>query len=486
MRFFAQNETIILFAQGLVFFALGFAVWLQRRRTTRLRLTSSLIWLAAFAFFEALAVWGYVFIPIQESYLSPGFIEALVVLRALLETIAFLFLLQFGLRLIDMPAVTRRSVTALSLAVWAGILVGFALVAGSQGWSVAEWESSVIALARYVLLAPAAALSAFGLWRQRSALSAAGMHGIQPFVATAAGVLGVYVLIGGFVVDPAPWSPAGLLNEDGWLELTGFQIQVLRTVAGLVLCVAAVKLLEIFEVEDKQRLEAVDRARAVAEERTRFSRDLHDGTIQSIYAAGLHLEAIAIRAEDPALRGEVRAVVEELNEATDGIRDYIRDLTSAPDTAEGIAASLDELAVHFSEESDLPVTLRTHGASTAGPLPEDCGQHLQQILREALANAARHAGSCSVEARLSFAPDEVELVVTDNGCGFADSDEHDGRSHHGVRNMRERARRLGGRLTVDSPSHGGTVVAVSIPLDADVPAESDSPDHPVSLGAEQS
>ena len=54
-EFFVQNETIILFAQGLVFFSLGFAVWLQRRRATRLTLTSSLIWLAAFAFVEALS-----------------------------------------------------------------------------------------------------------------------------------------------------------------------------------------------------------------------------------------------------------------------------------------------------------------------------------------------------------------------------------------------------------------------------------------------
>ena len=45
-EFFVQNETIILFAQGLVFFSLGFAVWLQRRRATRLTLSSSLIWLA--------------------------------------------------------------------------------------------------------------------------------------------------------------------------------------------------------------------------------------------------------------------------------------------------------------------------------------------------------------------------------------------------------------------------------------------------------
>src|SRR5262249_49337880 len=91
-----ENNHLMLFAPGLVFFALGFAVWIQRRRATRLTLTSSLIWLAGFAFVESLAVWGYVFVPIQDSYAGHGVIDVLIVLRALLQTTAFLFLLAFG------------------------------------------------------------------------------------------------------------------------------------------------------------------------------------------------------------------------------------------------------------------------------------------------------------------------------------------------------------------------------------------------------
>ena len=114
-EFFVQNETIILFAQGLVFFSLGFAVWLQRRRATRLTLSSSLIWLASFAFVEALAVWGYAFVPIQEGYLSAGVVEGLVVLRGIVQVAAFLFLVQFGLRLLGLSPVLRRSLRAASL-----------------------------------------------------------------------------------------------------------------------------------------------------------------------------------------------------------------------------------------------------------------------------------------------------------------------------------------------------------------------------------
>ncbi len=57
------------------------------------------------------------------------------------------------------------------------------------------------------------------------------------------------------------------------------------------------------------------------------------------------------------------------------------------------------------------------GVGTAGPLPDEAGQHLEQILREALTNTARHAGACRVMVSLVFAPDELDLIVSDDGCG---------------------------------------------------------------------
>lgn len=478
-EFFLQNETIILFAQGLVFFSLGFAVWLQRRRATRLTLSSSLIWLAAFAFVEALAVWGHVFVPIQEDYLEPAVIEGLLVLRAVVQVAAFLFLVQFGLRLLNLPPVARRSLTGLSVLVGLGILGGTALAAGSAGWSAAEWEAAVVALARYSLLLPGALLGAVGLWRQRAELADAGMTGIKPYAAAAAAVLGLYGLIAGLIVPPGPISPGGIGNAEGWFDLTALPLEVVTGTAGLALCVLAVKLLEIFDVEAKQQLEAVDRARAIAEERARFRRDLHDGTIQSIYAAGLHLESIAIRTDDLLVRAEVREVVADLNAATDGIRDYIRALAEPPPTPEGIVAGLGDLSRRFAEETGREVRFAAEGVASAGPLPDEAGQHLSQILREALSNTARHAGACRVRVSLAFAPDELDLVVSDDGCGPGrTSGGGDNGRHEGLRNMRERARRLGGRLTVDAAPGGGTRVLVAVPLDGDVPDDDSLPSDP--------
>ena len=247
-------------------------------------------------------------------------------------------------------------------------------------------------LARYTLLLPGALLSAVGLWRQRAELSAAGDGGDPPYAAAAAAVLAVYAIAGGAIVAPGPLTPGGILDSEGWFDLTGLPLEVVRAVAGLALCVLAVKLLEIFDVEAKQQLESLDRARAIAEERSRFRRDLHDGTIQSIYAAALHLESVAIRCDEPSTRSEVREVVADLNAVTDGIRDYIRALAQTPATPEGIAAGLGALTRRFAEETGGDVRFRAEGLGAAGPLPEEAGEHLEQILREALSNTARHAG----------------------------------------------------------------------------------------------
>jgi signal transduction histidine kinase len=468
-EFFVQNESIVLFASGVVFFALGFAVWLQRRRATRLTLTSSLIWFASFAFVEAMAIFGYVFVPIQRGYLSTDAVDALIILRGLVQTVAFLFLVQFGLRLLDLRPAVRRAGTIGSIALWIFLVLGGAALASSQGWSVEQWEASLDAASRYGLLIPGAVLSSWGLWRQRGDLAAEGMRRIKPYASVAAYALLAYALVAGLVVDPAPWAPGGPLNTDGWFDTTNLPIDVVRGAIGLVLCVSVLGLLDIFEVEYTESLEALDRARLVAEERARFGRDLHDGTIQSIYAAALHMEAVALANDDPDLRYEMRQIVAALNDVIAGLRGYINALRQPAPTPHGLAAALEELAEEYRQVTPLDVRFRAMGLEDAGPLPDDTGEHLSQILREALSNAARHAGPCQVDVALRFSSDELLLLVSDDGSGVLPELPSEGPGQ-GLRNMRERARRLGGRLTVASGDSGGLTVDVQIPLDSDIPA----------------
>lgn len=472
-EFFEHNEAIIIFANGLVFFALGFAVWVQRRRTTRLRLTSSLSWLAAFAVVEAFAVWGSVFVPIQARTLDAGAVDALIVLRAMLEGLAFVLLLQFGLRLLDMSRRARVGLSALSVVWYLGVVFSHGAIADGLGWSASEWEASVVAFLRYSLLIPAALLGAIGLFRQRDQLAHAGLAAIRPYAAATAAALLVYAVVAGLVSDPAPWAPGGIANAAGWYETFSFQIYLLRAVVGLVLAILVIKLLEIFEVEAALQIEALDHARLVAEERARFGRDLHDGTIQSIYAAGLQLEAAAMRIPDDPVRGEVRRIVSGLNDVIEGIRGYIRGLSSSENSPVAIAAALREIAGLHERDSDRTVRFRALGIDQAGVMPQGACEHLGQILREALSNSTRHGGDCRSTVYLSFSEDDLELQIRDNGPGM-DVVAAEMSGGHGLRNMRERARRLGGRLNIYSELGNGTRLIVSLPLDSHETEEPDA------------
>lgn len=462
-QFFVKNLTIITFGQGLVFFALGFAVWLQRRRTTRLRLSSELIWLAAFAFFESIAIWGYAFVPIQATYLDADIVDVLMVVRTVIQVAAFLFLLEFGLRLLAVSRAKRRLLSAIGISFAGAAAIGSGVVARSLGWSLLEWEQSTIAATRYAILLPGALLSAVGIWRQGSELVIAGMRRIRPYADAAAWVLVVYALVAGLVVDAAPWAPPWLASEGGWLPTVGFPLRAVRAGAGLALLALAIKLLEIFDVESQQRIAGLERARLVAEERARFGRDLHDGTIQSLYAAGLQLESVAMQSGDGRVRRGVREVVTQLNAAIVGIRGYINALHRPPESAESIAARLDATARGFACDNGLDVRVTVRGTCDAGLLPDEAGHHTEQILREALSNAARHSGAQVAAVEITFTVDEFDVVVTDDGCGL-DLDAPTG-GGRGLANMSDRARRLGGRLSIDSADGTGTRVTLAVPLD---------------------
>lgn len=472
-RFIKENETIILFAQGLVFMALGFAVWLQRRRSTRLRLTQSLNWLAGFAVADALAVWGHVFIPIQERYVREGVIDALLVVRGLLQIAAFFLLFQFGIRLLVDSRRAKLIWRAVSTAVVLIVILVATLQAVAHDWTPVQWEQSVEALGRIVLMVPAVAVAACGMWRQRRELSDAGFSGIRRFAAAMSVAIVVYGIVALPLVGGPFWDPTDVASDGDRLTGTAIQISVLRGIVGLALCVFAIRLLEIFNVEEKEQLEAIDRARAVAEERERFGRDLHDGTIQSLYAAGLHLESVSMRACG-SIRDEVRQVIEGLNETIGGIREYISDLRHTESGPMLLAASLQDVARTFEATTGVSVHCTVGGLSESGELPSEVNHHLEQVLREALSNAARHGHAREIQVEIRFAPDELDLVIVDDGQGIPAEPR---RSGEGLRNMQERARRLGGRAVIGRAGVTGTRVAVEIPLDFDAPEEIESPDQ---------
>jgi signal transduction histidine kinase len=201
---------------------------------------------------------------------------------------------------------------------------------------------------------------------------------------------------------------------------------------------------------DTAARQRVARQLDVYADRDRIARDLHDLVIQRVFAAGLALQSVLPRIENPDVRRRIHGVVGQLDDTVRDIRTTIFDLQTTD--ADGHPDSLRRRVLDVVNEStgeDLTPTVRMSGAVDSlvtGELAAD----VEAVVREAVSNVARHAGARHVTTTLDVA-DDVVVEVVDDGRGI---DERVARS--GLRNLEERARRRGGGLTVEALPDGGT------------------------------
>ena len=195
------------------------------------------------------------------------------------------------------------------------------------------------------------------------------------------------------------------------------------------------------------------------EEKIKLGRDLHDGIIQSLYAAGLSLETIrALLKTDPAQAerrlDEIRAA---LNTAIRDVRAYIGGLTPEnlrqTSFSRAVVALFEQLRAGRNAELDINID-----EAAAASLSVEQNVEALQIAREAISNALRHGEATHITLRMHSGDGEVGLLIQDNGRGF--DAQHGREGGHGLANMRARAARLGASLRVTSqPGEGARVIA---------------------------
>jgi signal transduction histidine kinase len=402
---------------------------------------------------------------------------------------SFALLLQFGVELL--AAITRypilprlRLLPAAAFLAWTGATLAVsAAVAGfhpdAGAWlpegRIAEALGNVGAplaigdvLGRWMLALPGSALAAWGLLASATAVRAVSRPPVVLGLRAAAVAFGVYAVLGGVIGLPAPFPPASALNGATVLATLGVPIEVLRSAAGLAIAIAVILALDLFEQETDRALAEARRRELLARERERIGRDLHDGIIQSIYAAGLHLDE-ASAALDPSAevpRARIGTVLTELERIGDEIRTTIFDLRSASletrDAEEIVRAVADELRANTLVRLDLRV-----GGTWRPELTAEQAEQLRQIVHEAFSNILRHARASLVTVRLDCSRRRLRLEITDDGIGFAAdaaaARERSGRAQ-GMRNMRRRAELLGATLEVRSDTGRGTELSLTMPV----------------------
>jgi len=208
---------------------------------------------------------------------------------------------------------------------------------------------------------------------------------------------------------------------------------------------------------ENARLHDRVRGLAVLEDRERIARDLHDTVIQRLFATGMSLQGLARLTTDTQ-------VADRIQQAVDDLDDTIRDIRGA----------IFSLQAHERGEQSLRVMVLALASEAIPPLgfeprihfdgPVDSAiesalaDHLLATLRELLSNVTKHAGATAVDIYLRVGVD-VSLAVIDNGVGIT----RERKGGHGLRNLRQRARSLGGELILEPGKDHGTVATWRVP-----------------------
>ncbi|MBN1657481.1 MAG: ATP-binding protein [Anaerolineae bacterium] len=466
------NWIILFFVYGQVFFVTGLVTGLQWRRHSDLDLARALPWLAAFGIAHGLHEWGYIFIPLQAIYLQETVVQIMVIAHLLLLALSFFFLFQFGIEL-TLPLWPRRPwlrmVPAVALLLWGAAVTARGLATGD---SLTELFAIGDGWSRYLLALPGAALAGTGLLHQARLVEALGLEGISVWLKRAAAAFGVYALFGGLIVPTAATFPANVLNYDLLNSTIRIPAQVFRSLCGLGIALFVVRSLDVFRVEAERRMAGMERAQVVAADRERIGRELHDGIIQKIYAAGLRLEdARHLVTEDSTLaRQRIGEVMEALNRTIEDIRCYIFDLRAAQQTHE-LETVLEELVSDLRLDTLLEVDLEVIGQACCRLESQEVGQ-ITQVAREALSNVVQHAEASHVTVGLAYKGHTTVLTVADDGKGLDLDELNNGHTQgQGVANMRARARMLGGELRIGSAPGQGMNLALIVPCQHARPVE---------------
>ena len=257
------------------------------------------------------------------------------------------------------------------------------------------------------------------------------------------------------------WNETGA-SIDFWIAAAFYQTGWFYTLCALA-CAAI--LAALYRVRMRQVAgQVLGRLEARLAERERIARELHDTLLQGMQGLIWRFQA----ATDRIPRGEpAREMMEQSLDRADQLlaesRDKVKDLrpavAAATDLAEALAAEGKQLAEAH------PAEFRVSVQGVSRELHPIVREEGFLIAREALGNAFRHAAAKDIEAEVSYGNEALQVRIRDNGQGISASVLNEGGTpgHFGLIGMRERAKKLGGRLEVWSKTGAGTEIDLWVP-----------------------
>lgn len=248
------------------------------------------------------------------------------------------------------------------------------------------------------------------------------------------------------------------------IETTFFSVVVilLVTVAVIIVLTLAINLHE-HRLADKNLKELAHKTVMFQEdEKKHLARELHDGINQLLVSSKCHLELLSNKIDQPSLRQHLEKSQQSLMTAINEVRHISHQLRPSTLDDIGLEAALSSLLQDFRAHSGIDTDI--HFDTQAHKLKSEVATTLYRVAQESLNNIEKHSAARKVTVSLQQMGNILQLLIRDDGCGFAVADALRKRGI-GLRNMRERVEFLGGDFELMSEPGFGTEITVLLNLD---------------------
>jgi ligand-binding sensor domain-containing protein/signal transduction histidine kinase len=222
-------------------------------------------------------------------------------------------------------------------------------------------------------------------------------------------------------------------------------------------------VLMIYSVYQYRVRQMRSRLEAVVEERSRLAREMHDTVIQGCTGVSALLEAVSMEESDNEVgAGLIDVARVQLRSTINEARDAIWNLRQSQDDTNELGENLASMAHQVGEEFHLPVSCTVTGSPF--PMNHPIAHDLLMVAREAVYNSVLHGRPARVDVALTYTGKELLLNLSDDGCGFDPHHADAQNGHHfGLRGMKERVERSGGKFRLTSEIGGGVRIEVRVP-----------------------
>lgn len=235
-------------------------------------------------------------------------------------------------------------------------------------------------------------------------------------------------------------------------------------VCGLVVTAVTGGLI-VWRLRELRRIHRLEQQSALAAERARIAKDLHDGLGADLTQLSLLADlADQTRPDNAPPESPLRTLSSTTKQVAQTLKDIIWSANPADATLDGVVAHICQYAEHFLNAAQITCRFDVPEQLPERVLTADERRNLFLAAKEALANAARHAAASEVWLRVTRDNERINLSIEDNGAGFGRASGDPDSGGRGLLNMRQRMAAVGGELRIEPLPERGTRVCLTLPL----------------------